>query len=509
MTTDEKIEEILKLLPPEHRRIVQGLARRDRLYYNLERNLSDVVVVVDHPTLKIVEVTKNVKVNTGYSDREIIGKDVSEFMTPESFQTIAKALQRNQEKLKTKKGLKVENMKLDILCAPDFGRETYPAEARASAIYNPNGSYQFAVLISDITERLAAEEALRQSEERHRILTENSPTIMWRANPDLSIADITPSCEKILGYTPKEMKKMKIFDLLADSSRNDFNQQAKLIAERLSEGELVKETQLELKQVKKDGTVIDTQVNVNFIYDPEGKLVNIVGNTNDAGQLLYLSTHDPKTGLLNERKFNEQVLSEVLRIDSSVRRGAGLENKIAVIFIDIDDFKNRVNDVKGHLVGDYYIKEFAMRFQDCIRSSDEASRYKLGDEFAALIKDVGTIEQGMKAAENIYRRLTSEPIRVMMDSNTALPVCSNLVTDDMQIEILEFPVSVSMGIRIYPMDMQDFEDISKLKGDQIPERIVGIDADSAAYHLKKHRDEKPRFKLYGREMPLRSQSKHL
>lgn len=108
-------------------------------------------------------------------------------------------------------------------------------------------------------------------------------------------------------------------------------------------------------------------------------------------QLLFLSEHDPLTNLMNRRAFDKQ-------LEQSIVKAKRTGHKFALLFIDLDDFKN-VNDNYGHDAGDYVLVKIAERLSDCVRESDVVGRLG-GDEFVVcldLLKDLegvpGKIEQ--------------------------------------------------------------------------------------------------------------------
>src|SRR4029453_10201506 len=90
--------------------------------------------------------------------------------------------------------------------------------------------------------------------------------------------------------------------------------------------------------------------------------------------------HDPRTGLANRALFAERVRHAIAR----TRRE---HQSVAVIFLDLDDFKT-INDSPGHAAGDEVLVEVAKRLATSIRATDTAARFG-GDEFARLLGDLG------------------------------------------------------------------------------------------------------------------------
>ncbi|MCJ8339115.1 MAG: EAL domain-containing protein [Pseudomonadales bacterium] len=109
-------------------------------------------------------------------------------------------------------------------------------------------------------------------------------------------------------------------------------------------------------------------------------------------RLSYLALNDPLTGLLNRASFMARVTES---IDRSKRNG----EKLAVFFIDMDQFK-QVNDSFGHSAGDELLIQVAARFRDCLRAQDILARLS-GDEFAILIEQLDEPENSDKVTQKL------------------------------------------------------------------------------------------------------------
>ncbi len=118
-------------------------------------------------------------------------------------------------------------------------------------------------------------------------------------------------------------------------------------------------------------------------------------------QLTHQAYHDSLTDLANRSLFGRQ-------IEEALRRSAAGSASVAVIFLDIDDFKG-VNDTLGHAAGDALLVEVAARVRACLRRPDTAARLG-GDEFALLIEGVDSAIE----AEHVARRV----IEVLRDPFT-------------------------------------------------------------------------------------------
>ena len=113
-------------------------------------------------------------------------------------------------------------------------------------------------------------------------------------------------------------------------------------------------------------------------------------------QLRHQAFHDALTGLANRARFMD-------RLDHGLQRAARRAADLAVLFIDLDDFKS-VNDSLGHPAGDQLLIEVASRLQSCLRPGDTAARLG-GDEFAILLEELGDTDHAIAVATRIIDTL--------------------------------------------------------------------------------------------------------
>ena len=113
-------------------------------------------------------------------------------------------------------------------------------------------------------------------------------------------------------------------------------------------------------------------------------------------RLMQQALHDPLTGLPNRTLFMN-------RLEHALDRGRRHESKVAVLFMDLDNFKF-VNDSLGHEAGDLLLVAVSNRVQPCLRSEDTIARLG-GDEFAVLIEDIKYTSEPAYVAERIVEEL--------------------------------------------------------------------------------------------------------
>ena len=137
-------------------------------------------------------------------------------------------------------------------------------------------------------------------------------------------------------------------------------------------------------------------------------------------QLRHMAQHDELTGLPNRRLFHD-------RLDTALARCQRQQNRLALLFIDLNKFK-QVNDQFGHHAGDLLLKEVAARIRACVRETDTVARLG-GDEFVVLLEEVVAHDQAVLVRDKIHHALAA-PV--------ALPNCISLI------------VGVSIGLALYP-----------------------------------------------------------
>jgi PAS domain S-box-containing protein len=146
-----------------------------------------------------------------------------------------------------------------------------------------NGEQYLHVTWNDITEQLRAEKSIRASEARYRLLAENSTDFVWLfANNENRYEYVSPSVQKMLGYTLNEMSNFDIYSQLESGVRDDLRNSMESRIRDYQDGDTSKVTAMnEMKMIRKDGCPIYVEVVTTFIPEGNGLVTKILGVTRD------------------------------------------------------------------------------------------------------------------------------------------------------------------------------------------------------------------------------------
>lgn len=219
---------------------------------------------------------------------------------------------------------------------------------------------------------------------------------------------------------------------------------------------------------RKCGFAYPEWLSISAIRDNAGEITNFVSICHDISedkvneaQLEFLAFHDPLTNLPNRRLFYD-------RLRVSLANAERTEKKVALVYMDIDNFKD-INDTYGHPFGDDLLCVIKDTISHRCRKSDTFSRFG-GDEFVIALNHINNAEEAVSFSENLIKMFKS-PIKV----NGKI-----------------IYTSLSVGLAIFPDHGKDVVTLEK-------------NADMALYRAKQ--DGKNRVFLYRQDLNDKRQRK--
>ena len=361
----------------------------------------------------------------GYKDDELLGKKIMEITHKDD---INKTVINNKVSSK----LNVEKRYIH-----KNGQSVW-VHLSMSVSLGKDGKPQYIIgFIKDIRDRKGSEKKLKLASK----VFENTNEGIIITDNVLNIQVINSAFSDIYGYTSEEIISKNAFFLKSGQhSKKFYNQMWKSIKkDGYWKGEMW--------GTRKNGEKFPQWLNISTIKDEEGNIQNIICFFSDISmikqseeELEFLAHHDPLTKLPNRLLLTS-------RLVQAIKRAKREESKIAVLFLDLDRFKE-INDTFGHSYGDEILKTVTTRFKIAMREQDTIARIG-GDEFIILIEEV----KNLSAIDQVLVKLL------------------DVFKDEILVFNHSFKLSASIGVSIYPNDGKKIEDLIK-------------NADAAMYQAK-------------------------
>ena len=257
------------------------------------------------------------------------------------------------------------------------------------------GAY-VAVRFRDVTARVASDDALRESEARYRTLIETAPDTI-ALHRDGRLLYVNSAGLHLLGVAnAADVLGRPVWDVIAPGMREIAEQRVAALAA----GESL-DTTAEYVLQRRDGQSRLVEASSGQVtFDGAPAIRTVLRDVSDRRdlevRLRHQAEHDPLTGLANRALFRTRVEHALARLERSAPRDTDrAAGDVAVLFIDLDDFK-QVNDALGHAAGDALLVQVAERLLAATRGRDTVARFG-GDEFAVLLEhlespdDAGTV----------------------------------------------------------------------------------------------------------------------
>jgi diguanylate cyclase (GGDEF)-like protein/PAS domain S-box-containing protein len=283
-----------------------------------------------------------------------------------------------------------------------------------------------------VESRTRAKDALKDAETKLKTILNTIPDLVWLKDVNGVYLACNPRFESFVGKKEHEIIGMTDYDFF-DKELADFFRQHDLSA--IQKGAI--HANEEVITFASDNHQETLETTKTPVYDHSGNLIGVLGIGHDItkrkhalAEIQNYANYDQLTQLPNRRLFHD-------RLEQEVKRAQREHYLVALLFIDLDRFKE-VNDTLGHEVGDQLLIEAAARIKLSVRDYDTVARLG-GDEFTVILSELHNISDIGRIAKDIIDKLT-EPF----------------ILNDREIYI-----SASIGIAIYPDDALSVADLIK------------------------------------------------
>ena len=362
----------------ERNRQQAELRARELSYQNLVETAHEGISIVDAED-RIIFVNQRFVELVGYGAEELIGRSPNDlYFSPAGVSERSKHRQRMREGIKEVR---------QVMYRRRDGSPLWVLVASTPILDEGGALTQSLAMVTDITDRVKAEEDLRASERLFRSLFNESPAGQILSSSERQIVAVNRAFCQMTGYTEAEILQRGWTAITPPDDQSGIFASF----ERLWSGEL-DNMQLERRYLRKDGTLVWGHVSVARVADDQGRARYVIDQVQDISErmeaqrtLEHQALHDALTGLPN------RVLARD-RLDQAILLGRRQQSRVALLIIDLDHFKE-VNDTFGHQAGDQLLRQAGERFTSELRDTDTVARLG-GDEFAVVL--LATEAQGAR-----------------------------------------------------------------------------------------------------------------
>ena len=393
-----QIERQTELLRDANRNLVHEIGERRQAEAAVKRYADEVEDLYEHAPCGYHSLDPDgvfIRINDtelgwlGYTREEMLGRNVAEFLTPGSIE----AFQQSFPRLKA--GDEVKNAELEFIRKDG---SVLPVQLSATAAYDAAGNFRIGrAALFDDSARRQAEEALRATEARFRLLLESAGEGIYGLDTEGHCTFVNPAALAMLGYTQDEMLGREIHSLIHHTYADGTSYPVEDCPayDALRTGKPGRDM-VELLW-RKDGTPFPAEYSAQPMRE-KGQITGAVLVFRDATaaqaleqHLSYQASHDALTGLVNRQEFER-------RLERVIEDTRNDGEEYALLYLDLDQFKV-VNDTCGHTAGDQLLRQITAQLQERLRGRDTLARLG-GDEFGVLLEHC-PLDQALRIATSL------------------------------------------------------------------------------------------------------------
>ncbi len=346
--------------------------------------------VFERKTLKFLAVNEAASRQYGFSSREFLTMTIADIRPVEDLPALTEATAKPLHGLQdatTWRHRKKDGAIIDVeIIAHDLNFHGIEAELIAAR---------------DVSERKRTEQMLHDSENKYRVLFEDSADANWLLD-STGFLDCNSAALRMFGYSAGS-EMMHPADISPPTQPDGTSSRVRAeerIAAALHNGT----DRFEWSHQRKNGDVFPAEVCLTALtLGGKPRLLATVRDISDRKlaekRIQFLAYYDALTGLPNRTLLKDRVTKAL----AAARRQ---EHKVALLFLDLDRFKD-INDSLGHSVGDLLLQEVAERLKKWGRDQDTVARLS-GDEFLITLTEVKNVTDVAVAAERLMDAMTSE-----------------------------------------------------------------------------------------------------
>jgi diguanylate cyclase (GGDEF)-like protein/PAS domain S-box-containing protein len=392
----------------EHDQREDALQENEALFRAVFENERDAIAIIDPETRTFVTVNSAFERLFGYSRDEALGMDIGAVST-----TPAQVPGQLAQLLLASQPAAIERLPLKCKDGSVFLAES------TQCVLVVRGRRLLCILARDVSAQSRSEKTVALAAKVHESMAEGIAISAWPG----PILTVNSALAQLTGYSREE---------LIGEDGSFFYADKKLwhrIASKCLRNHAAGDAEVMLR--RKNGTLVPCLLSLHFALHKADEPVTLIAVYKDLSmrrqqdnRLLFLTNHDVLTRLPNRLLFYK-------RLDQAIASAQREHRRFAVLFIDLDRFKN-INDTFGHPTGDLLLQLVSDRLYECMRKTDLVARLG-GDEFAILAESVPNMTAVIELAEQVMAAL-AQPF---------------------YIEGQELFVPASVGISLFPQDGDD------------------------------------------------------